>query len=63
MIRPTTRHIMRYIGRIRNKGKQDYALAYYKYRTECKSEPDYHSFNISYMAAQAVRQQVNEDQS
>ena len=51
----------RYIKGIRNAGKRAYALAYWRWLTgRTGKEPDFQGADISYMAAQAVR--LNLDQ-
>lgn len=49
-----------YIGKIRNKSKRQYALAYYNHLVSSGQEPEYKDFAISYMAAQAVRMNIND---
>ena len=51
-----------YIKRIRNPHKQRYAMDYAVYiQEQCRiPEPDTSSYNISYMAAQAVRTELHE---
>lgn len=48
----------KYIKGIRNAEKKQYAKDYYKYLHERKGEPP--ETNLSYMAAQAVRMNIEE---
>jgi hypothetical protein len=50
---------LRYISHIRNKNKQAYAFKFREYLWHRIPEPDSKSFNISYMAAQAVRLELH----
>lgn len=50
-----------YISSIRNPGKRAYASRYWDWlTTDGGKEPDYQHADISYMAAQAVRLQLND---
>lgn len=50
--------IIKYVAKIRNQGKRAYADDLYRCILRGDSEPDYHKYEIGYMAAQAVRLQI-----
>lgn len=49
----------RYLSSIRSRKKRLYGFAYYRFILGKRSEPDYHEYGISAMAAQAVRNELN----
>jgi hypothetical protein len=50
----------KYINSIRNLGKHEYARKYWACVVYGGKSPDYKEFQISYMAAQAVRMRLEE---
>lgn len=55
----TTEKTCDYMRRIRNKAKKHYAFAYWQYKLGHSIEPQQPA-DLSYMAAQAVRMNINE---
>jgi hypothetical protein len=49
-----------YLAKIRNDGKREYAQAYVAFVRGAGLEPDRKTFGISFMAAQAVRIEMDQ---
>ena len=53
--------VNKYVARIRNPEKKRYATDWANYAIGFQPHPeDHHSYNLSYMAKQAVRMQIGE---